>query len=52
MKKFKINKKKVTRNLMILLNIIVIGIIIYTIKTKGISLNIVLFLLSQNNLLY
>lgn len=37
MKKFKINKKKVTRNLMILLNIIVIGIIIYTIKTKGIS---------------
>lgn len=37
MKKFKINKKKVERNIMILLNIILIGILIYTIKTKGIS---------------
>lgn len=37
MKKYKINKKKVARNLLLLLNIIVIGIIIYTIKTKGIS---------------
>ena len=37
MKKFKIKKEKVFRNLMIVLNIIVIGIIIYTIKTKGIS---------------
>ena len=37
MKKFKINKEKVFRNIVIVLNIIVIGIIIYTIKTKGIS---------------
>lgn len=37
MKKFRINKKKVARNCMILLNLIVIGILIYTIKTKGIS---------------
>ena len=37
MKKFKINKEKVFRNIVIVLNIIVIGIIIYTIKTEGIS---------------
>lgn len=37
MKKFKINKEKVFRNIVIVLNIIVIGIIIYTIKSKGIS---------------
>lgn len=37
MKKFRINKEKVFRNIIILLNIIVIGVLIYTIKTKGIS---------------
>lgn len=37
MKKFKINKKKVERNLIILLWIIGIAVIIYLIKTKGLS---------------
>lgn len=37
MKKFRLNKKKLVRNLMILLNVIVIGVLIYTIKTRGIS---------------
>ena len=37
MKKFKINKEKVFRNIVIVLNIIVIGILIYTIKTKGLE---------------
>ena len=37
MKKYKINWQKVGRNCIILLNIITIGILIYTIKTKGIE---------------
>lgn len=37
MKKFKINKKKVERNIIILLWIIGIAIIIYLIKSKGLS---------------
>ena len=36
-KKWKLNKKIVARNLIILLNLIVIGLVIYTIKTQGIS---------------
>lgn len=37
MKKWKINWKIVKRNLLIVLNIAVIAILVYTIKTKGIS---------------
>lgn len=37
MKKWRINWKTVARNLFILLNVIVIAIVVYTIKTKGIS---------------
>lgn len=37
MKKYKINKEKVERNLIILLWIILIGVIIYIVKTKGLS---------------
>lgn len=37
MKKFKINKKKVERNIIILLWIIGIAVIIYLVKSKGIS---------------
>ena len=36
-KKWKINKKIVARNLIILLNVAVIGLVIYILKTKGIS---------------
>lgn len=37
MKKFKINKKKVERNIITLLWIIGIAVIIYIVKLKGIS---------------
>ena len=37
MRKFKINWKTVTRNVIILLNIAVVAVLIYTFKTKGIS---------------
>ena len=37
MKKFKINKKKVERNIILLLWIIAIAVIIYIVKSKGIS---------------
>ena len=37
MKKWKINWNIVKRNLLIVLNIAVIAILVYTIKTKGIS---------------
>lgn len=37
MKKFKINKKKIERNIIILLWIIGIAVIIYLVKSKGIS---------------
>lgn len=37
MRKFKINWKTVTRNVIILLNIAVVAVLIYTLKTKGIS---------------
>lgn len=37
MRKFKINWKTVTRNVMILLNIAVVAVLIYTFKTKGIE---------------
>lgn len=37
MKKFKINKKKIERNIIILLWIISIAVIIYLVKTKGIT---------------
>lgn len=37
MKKFKINKKKVERNIILLLWIIGIAIIIYIVKSKGLS---------------
>lgn len=37
MKKFKINKKKVERNIIILLWIIGVAVIIYIVKLKGIS---------------
>lgn len=36
-KKYRINWQKVGRNCIILLNIITIGIVIYTVKTKGIQ---------------
>lgn len=37
MKKFRINWKTVARNLFIILNIVVVAVFVYTIKTKGIS---------------
>lgn len=37
MKKWRINWKTVARNLFIILNIVVVAVLIYTIKTKGIS---------------
>lgn len=37
MKKWKINWNIVKRNLLIVLNIVVIAILIYVVKTKGIS---------------
>jgi hypothetical protein len=37
MKKWRINWKTVARNLFILLNIVIVAVLIYTIKTKGIS---------------
>lgn len=37
MRKFKINWKTVTRNVIILLNIAVVAVLIYTLKTKGIE---------------
>lgn len=37
MKKWRINWKTVGRNCIILLNIIIIALVIYTIKTKGIE---------------
>ena len=37
MKKFKINWKTVTRNVIVLLNIAVVAVLIYTLKTKGIE---------------
>lgn len=37
MKKWKINWKTVARNILIIFNIVVVAVLIYTIKTKGIS---------------
>ena len=37
MKKWRINWKTVARNLLIIGNIIIVAVLIYTIKTKGIS---------------
>lgn len=37
MRKFKINWKTVARNLFIILNIVVVAVLIYTIKTKGLG---------------
>lgn len=37
MKKWRINWKTVARNLFIILNIVVVAVLIYTIKTKGIE---------------
>lgn len=37
MRKFKINWKTVTRNVIVLLNIAVVAVLIYTLKTKGIE---------------
>lgn len=37
MRKFKINWKTVTRNVIVLLNIATVAVLIYTFKTKGIS---------------
>lgn len=36
-RKWRINWKTVTRNIMIILNIIVVAVLIYTFKTKGIE---------------
>lgn len=36
-KKWRINWKTVARNLFIILNIVVVAVLIYTLKTKGIS---------------
>lgn len=36
-KKWRINWKTVTRNVIILLNIAVVAVLIYTLKTKGIE---------------
>lgn len=37
MKKWRINWKTVGRNLFIILNIVLLAVFIYTVKTKGIS---------------
>lgn len=37
MKKWRINWKTVARNLFIILNIVVVAVLIYTTKTKGIE---------------
>lgn len=37
MKKWRINWKTVARNLFIILNVVVVAVFIYTLKTKGIS---------------
>lgn len=37
MKKWRINWKTVARNMFIILNVVVVAVFIYTIKTKGIS---------------
>lgn len=37
MRKWRINWKTVARNLFIILNIVIVAVLIYTIKTKGIS---------------
>ena len=37
MRKFKINWKTVTRNVIVLLNIATVAVLIYTLKTKGIE---------------
>ena len=37
MRKFKINWKTVARNVIILLNIAVVAVLVYTLKTKGIE---------------
>ena len=37
MRKFKINWKTVTRNVIILVDIAVVAVLIYTLKTKGIE---------------
>lgn len=37
MKKWRINWKTVARNLFIILNIVVVAVLIYTFKTKGIE---------------
>lgn len=37
MRKFKINWKTVTRNVIVLLNIATVAVLIYFLKTKGIS---------------
>lgn len=37
MRKFKINWKTVTRNVIVLLNIAVVAVLVYTLKTKGIE---------------
>lgn len=36
-KKWRINWKTVARNLFIILNLVVVAVLIYTLKTKGIS---------------
>lgn len=37
MRKFKINWKTVARNVIVLLNIVVVAVLIYTLKKNGIS---------------
>lgn len=37
MRKFRINWKTVARNVIVLLNIAVVAVLIYTLKTKGIE---------------
>ncbi len=36
-RKWRINWKKVERNLFVILNIVLIAVLVYTIKTKGLS---------------
>lgn len=37
MKRWRINWKTVARNIFVILNIVLVAVLIYTIKTKGIS---------------
>lgn len=37
MRKWRINWKTVARNLFIILNIVIVAVLIYTVKTKGIE---------------